>query len=162
MPDVTLRRLGATDHEQVRHLRPAPDQEHLVATVADSLAQVAADDALTAFAVYDASQRGLPEPGEPAVGFAVTEVVASVGFVLRLLVGADHQGRGYGRATLVELVRRLRLVPDVELVATSHREDNLAMARLCAELGFVPWKTPFTPPTGEVYLRLDPAVQPTP
>jgi hypothetical protein len=61
---------------------------------------------------------------------------------------------GYGRATMSELVRRLRLQPDVELVATSHRTDNLPMARLCTDLGFEPWATPFPPPAGESYLCL--------
>jgi diamine N-acetyltransferase len=115
---------------------------------------VDANDALTAFAVYDVSQLGLPEPDQEPVGFAVTEVVASVGFILRVLIDFDHQGMGYGRALMTELVRRLRLVPDVELVATSHRADNEPMARLCAELGFEAWDTPFPPPPGEVYLCL--------
>lgn len=92
------------------------------------MAEVDANDALTPFAIYDGSQLGLPEPDRAPIGFAVIEVVASVGFVLRLLFDADSQGRALGRAALSELVRRLRLNPDVELIATSYREDNLVMA----------------------------------
>jgi diamine N-acetyltransferase len=158
MPQVTLRRLAGPDHARVMGVRPHPEQEHLVASVEVSLAEVEATDALTAFAVFDRSQLGLPEPDQPPVGFAVTEVVASVGFILRVLIDADHQRAGYGRAAMTELVRRLRLLPDVELIATSHRADNLAMARLCADLGFEAWDTPFTPPSGEVYLCLRPEV----
>ena len=154
MPKVTLRRLTGPDYEPVMALRPRPEQDHLVASVQTSLAEVDANDALTAFAVYDESQLGLPEPDRPPVGFAVTEVVASVGFILRLLIDAEHQRHGYGRAAMAELVRRLRLDPDVELVATSHRAENRAMAHMCSQLGFEPWETPFAPPPGETYLCL--------
>jgi diamine N-acetyltransferase len=151
---VTLRRLGPHEWASVLALRVAPDQQHLVASFEKSRDEVGADPALTAFAVYDGSQLGLPDPAEPPVGFAVTEVVASVGFVLRLLIDQHHQHAGHGRAALAELVRRLRLNPDVEMVATGHRVDNAAMERLCGALGFVSWHPPFTPPEGEVYLRL--------
>lgn len=151
---VTLREVSTRDRESVLQLRAAPHQRAWVADVTTSLAEVVHNPSLTAFAVYDASQRGLPEPTQRPVGFAVTEVVASVGFVLRLLIDGPHQRRGYGAASMAELVRRLRLDPQVEMVATSHRRDNRPMADLCATLGFVPWATPFEPPMDEVYLRL--------
>jgi diamine N-acetyltransferase len=66
-----------------------------------------------------------------------------VGFILRLLVDEAHQRRGYGRALLHELLRRFRLDPNVEAVATSHRRGNDAMAALCRSLGFEPWDTPW-------------------
>lgn len=154
MQKVTLRRLTPSDRSSELGVRPRQDQAHLVASVATSLEEVDGNDTLTAFAVYDVSQLGLPDPTRSPVGFAVTEVVASVGFILRLVIDADHQRLGYGRATMIELVRRLRLDPEVELVATSHRSDNLPMASLCAGLGFEPWATPFAPPAGETYLRL--------
>lgn len=150
-----MRRITTTaQRATVRQLTVAPEQQGMVAGVEKSLAEVDSDPALTAFAIYDESQRGLPEPNQSPVGFAVSEVVASVGFVLRLLIDEHHQHRGYGRAALAELVRRLRLHPEVELVATSHRADNAAMARLCEVLGFVPWEIPFEGPADEVYLRL--------
>lgn len=98
---VTLRRVGEGDHHGLEALQVRENQRHLVADVATSLSQVAADPALTAFAVYDESQRGLPTPQGAPVGFAVTEVVASVGFILRLLIDAEHQGQGFGRAALL-------------------------------------------------------------
>lgn len=114
-----------------------------MASVQKSMAQVVADPALTAFAVYDAEQRGLEEPAEPPIGFAVIEVRGGVGFILRMMVDAAHQRTGYGRSLVEELIRRLRLDPDVETVATSHRRDNLAMAALCRSVGFEPWETPW-------------------
>src|SRR5690242_19133873 len=112
MAEVTLRAvITDADRAAVAGLRVSPEQQQIVATVEKSLTEVDADSALTAFAVYDASQLGLPNPERPPVGFAVTEVVASVGFVLRLLIDEQHQGRGYGRAALSELIRRLLLDP---------------------------------------------------
>ncbi len=153
---MSLRQLGPDDWASVLTLRAAPDQQHLIATVEKSRTEVDANPTLTAFAIFDGSQLGLPDPEEPPVGFAVTEVVASVGFVLRLLIGEQNQHKGYGRAAMAALVRRLRMDPDVEMVATSHRAGNAAMERLCVALGFVPWQTSFDPPEGEVYLRLPP------
>jgi diamine N-acetyltransferase len=154
MATVTLRRI-TDDGARVRAaIRIPEEQQAHVASVETSLREVSDDPALTAYAVFDGRQVGLEVPDEEPLGFAVLEVRGGVGFVLRMVVDADHQGRGHGRALLVELVRRLRLDPDVELVATSHREDNTVMAALCASVGFGPWATPFDPPAGEVYLAL--------
>lgn len=79
MPSVNLRPVSQVNREAVLALRPAAEQAHLVASVARSLTEVAGDDALTAYAVYDGSQRDLPTPNRPPVGFAVTEVVTGVG-----------------------------------------------------------------------------------
>ncbi len=60
-----------------------------------------------------------------------------------------------GRAALMEVIRRLRLEPKVEMIATSHRHDNAVMAALCRRLGFVSWElkgVALNP--GAVYLRL--------
>gem|GEM_PF-4429745 len=56
---------------------------------------------------------------------------------------------------MVEVIRRLRLNPEVEATATSHRRENVAAARLYASLGFVPWNIGYAEPDGdEVYLTL--------
>lgn len=158
MTEVTLRPLRAGTSEDVRDavraLRVAATQQSLVASVEKSLAQVAEDPALTAYAAYDGAQRGLDVPPERPVGFAVTEVRGGVGFILRVLIDEAEQGRGYGRALMLELVRRLRLQPEAEIVATSHRPDNPVMARLCASLGFEAWPTPWEAVDGEVFLAI--------
>jgi hypothetical protein len=47
--------------------------------------------------------------------------------------------QGYGRAAMVEVIRRLKLTPEVEMIATSHRCSNTVAARLYRSLGFVSW-----------------------
>lgn len=71
------------------------------------------------------------------------------------MIDRAHQRKGYGRAAFVEVIRRLRLSPEVEMIATSHRHDNTVVAGLFRSLGFVPREIEgmaLTP--GEVYLRL--------
>jgi diamine N-acetyltransferase len=89
------------------------------------------------------------------VGFAMYEVDVGVGSILRLMIDARHQRQGYGRAALAELIRRLRLIPEVERIVTSHHDGNIAIAHLLGERGFVPWDVdPALRRAEEVYLRL--------
>ena len=83
----------------------------------------------------------------------MSEVEAGVGFILQLMIDRDAQGQGYGRSTVIEVMRRLRLSPEVELIATSHRRENVAAARLYASLGLERWSIPWAQDvTDEVYL----------
>ena len=96
-----------------------PAQERLVASNAQSLAEVKVNPTLVPLAIYDST------------------------------------ARGYGHAAMVEVIRRLRLYPEVEMIATSHRRENVAAMRLYRTLGFVPWDVAWAGPAdAEVFLRL--------
>lgn len=89
------------------------------------------------------------------VGFAMYEITAGVGFVLRLMIARRYQRQGYGRAAMVELIRRLRLHHEVELIATGLRRGNEAAAQLYCGLGFVDWDIEWAKENEEeVFLRL--------
>jgi len=90
------------------------------------------------------------------VGFVMYEVACGAGFILRLMVDRRYQRQGYGRAALVEVIRRLKLIPEVEMIATSHRHDNMAVAHLFQRVGFVPWEVEGSEEVnpGEVFLQL--------
>jgi diamine N-acetyltransferase len=111
-------------------------QTRFVASNARSLAQAKANPALVPLAICDRAARGYDRPSVPMVGFAMYEITCGVSFIVQLMIDRAHQRQGYGRAALVELIRRLRLVPDVEMIALSHRHDNIVMAALVARLGF--------------------------
>ena len=49
------------------------------------------------------------------------------GFILRLMIDEKFQRRGYGKAAMVEVIRRLKLHPEVERIATSHDRKNEAL-----------------------------------
>ncbi|MEM7581576.1 MAG: GNAT family N-acetyltransferase [Cyanobacteria bacterium P01_A01_bin.80] len=55
------------------------------------------------------------------------------------MVDEKYQGQGYGRAAITEVIRRLKLCPDVEMIATSSRKENEIAAKLYQSLGFEPW-----------------------
>jgi diamine N-acetyltransferase len=153
--EVHLRRISAENENQCRGLRVAEAQVGFIATNAKSLAQAKANPRLVPLGVYDRAARGYPLPRVPMVGFVMYEIDCGVGSILRIMIDRAHQRQGYGRAALLEVIRRLRLEPEVEMIVTSHRHDNAVVAALFRGLGFVPWQLEgiaLTP--GEVYLRL--------
>ena len=90
------------------------------------------------------------------------EIDCGVGLIIRLMIDRAHQRKGYGRAALPEIMRRLRLEPEVEMIVTSHRHDNAVVAALLRSLGFVPWELEgIALKPGEVYLRLPDGVDRT-
>nr|WP_280527623.1 GNAT family N-acetyltransferase [Deinococcus humi] len=114
-------------------------QRAFVAPNVLSLAQASVNPDLRPFGVYDDGSLGFEAPVTPMVGFVMLQVTAGVGFVLRLMIDRRFQGRGLARATLREAVRRLRLDPEVRVIATSHRHENQAVGPLLTSEGFVPW-----------------------
>ncbi len=155
MAEVHLRRITADNEQECLSLRVDDAQARFVATNAQSLAQARANPSLVPLAVYDRAARGYPQPRAPMVGFVMYEIDCGVGSILRLMIDRAHQGKGYGRAALVEVIRRLRLEPEVEMVVTSHRHDNVVVAALFRSLGFVSWELEgMALKPGEVYLRL--------
>jgi diamine N-acetyltransferase len=153
--EVHLRRVTADNEQDCLRLRVHDAQAAFVATNAKSLAQAKAEPKLVPLAVYDRAARGYLEPPVPMIGFVMYEIDCGVGSILRLMIDRAHQGKGYGRATLVEVIRRLRLEPEVEMIVTSHRHDNAVVAQLFRSLGFVPWELEgIRLKPGEIYLRL--------
>ena len=150
-----LRRITSENEAECLALSVDEPQARFIASNARSLAQAKAHPALVPFAVYDGAARGYPTPGAPMVGFVMYEIDCGVGLILRLMIDRAHQRKGYGRAALLEVMRRLRLEPEVEMIVTSHRHDNAVVAALFRSLGFVPWELEgIALKPGEVYLRL--------
>ena len=155
MAEVHLRPVSNANVGECLALEVEEAQAQYVASNAKSLAQAAVNPALVPLAVYDAAARGFEEPPVPMVGFVLLELTAGVGFILRLMVDRRWQGKGYGKAAMLEVIRRLRLYPEVEMIATSYKRGNAPAERLYQSLGFVPWEIAYAQNNpGEVYLRL--------
>lgn len=153
---VPLRPVGRDNLRAGLALRVGAGQADQVAANATSMAEAAVNPNLVPLAVDDVAARGWEdEIPVPMVGFAVSEVATGVGFILRLMIDERFHRRGSGRAAMVEVIRRLRLHPAVEMIATSHRRGNEAAAALSRSLGFVPGEIGWATETpDEVFLRL--------
>ena len=150
---VTLREITEDDADAVRALRLAPGQERFVSTVADSLAEAAAHPEGNPWfrAVY--------ADGRP-VGFVMLSWdveprppdINGPWFLWKLLIDHRHQGKGYGREVVRQVVELVRGEGAAELL-TSHVPGDGGPAGFYAKLGFVPRGD--LDPDGEVVLRLD-------
>ncbi|SDP98307.1 GNAT family N-acetyltransferase [Lentzea jiangxiensis] len=149
---IRLVEITDANRDAVVAVRVHPAQERFVASVEKSFRDAEDNpDANPWFrAVYD---------GEEPVGFVmlswdVTPGPGLVGpyFLWRLLVGAGHQGRGYGTAILREVVALLRAEGVPELL-TSCVPGEGSPEPFYRGFGFVP--TGETDEDGEVILRLD-------
>ena len=156
MAQVHLRRVTLDNFKECLGLRVDDWQTGFVATNVKSLAEAQVNPDLVPLAIYDRAALGYPEPAVQIVGFTLYELTAGIGYILRLMIDREHQRKGYGRAAMVEVIRRLKLYPEVEMIVTSHRYDNEAAANLYRNLGFVSWDIEGTEEInpGEVLLKL--------
>lgn len=153
MAKVSLRPITPETLDECISLKVAKHQKGFVAPNIYSLAEASVSPTYHLFGIYDAEAHYRAKPS--MVGFVMYELIDAVGFVLRLMIDEKFQRRGYGRAAMVEVIRRLKLHPEVERIATSHDKKNEAAARLYESLGFVDWKHESrTDDSGERYLIL--------
>ncbi|MDZ8084351.1 MAG: GNAT family N-acetyltransferase [Nostoc sp. DedQUE12b] len=156
MVKVHLRQITRDNFRECLNLQVGDAQKSFVATSTQSLAEAYVDPNLFPLAVYDAAACGYEQPEVPMIGFTMYEIVAGVGFIMRLMIDYKYQRQGYGRATMIEVIRRLKLCPDVEIIATSYRKENEIAAKLYQSLGFRQWDISYavSHPT-EMYVKLE-------
>lgn len=153
MAKVSLRPITQENLDECISLKVANHQKGFVASNIYSLAQASVNPTYYPFGIYDAEAHYQANPS--MVGFIMYELRDAVGFIVRLMIDEKLQKRGYGRAAMIEVIRRLKLHPEVERIATSHERKNEAAARLYESLGFVDWKHESgTDDSGERYLIL--------
>lgn len=155
-PKISLKEISQANFRDCIRLEVSKEQEAWVAPNLHSIAEAYVNRRLTPLAIYDGSliARDLG-PDDKMVGFLMFQVWDEVAFLTRLMVGPEYQGRGYARAALVEFIRRMRLVPEVRIIATSVVPENEAATKLYESLGFVDSPWPPDEPDGERYLMLD-------
>ena len=152
---IHLRPISSQNLRACLGIELLPEQLLFVAPVAKSLSEAYVNHDLVPLAIYPAAARGWEDTDQPVVGFAMYQVTAGVGFILRLMIASEFQGSGLGRLTMLELIRRLRLEPRVEQIATSYQRGNKRMARLCESLGFEPWNIEYASLDGpELFVAL--------
>lgn len=149
---ITLREITADNEQAVRALRTTTAQEQFVSTVAYTLREAERNpqDNPWLRAIYvDEQPVGLvmvawdivPDPPATAGPF----------FLWKLLIDHQHQGKGYGREAVHQVVDLVRADGATELL-TSCVEGEGSPLGFYTELGFVPRGD--VDPEGEIMLRL--------
>jgi GNAT superfamily N-acetyltransferase len=148
---ITLREITEDNAEPVLGVRLAPGQDRFVTSVTDSLAEAEEDPQGNPWfrAVY---------ADEQPVGFVMLSwnvepqppEIIGPWFLWKLLIDHRHQGKGYGREVVRQIVELVRSEGATELL-TSHVPGEGGPGGFYARLGFVP--TGALDPDGEIILR---------
>ena len=134
---VTLQEITATNWYAICSLEVSPEQTSWVASNYHSLVEAAygfpgelAHLRLFPCAIY---AEDLP------VGFAMynTSPERDRFFIMRLMVDWRHQGKGYGRAAMMQLLDLFRAHPQAKETAVSYQSDNDLAGKLYRSCGFV-------------------------
>jgi len=130
MATVHLKEINQDNWKQAIRLDVAPDQKRFVASNLYSIAEAIFNPTYAPLAIYDEV--------ETLVGFLMhgTNPDNDELWILRLMVGQQYQGRGYGRAAMEEIIRRLKAEPDCQEIFTSYEPDNDVAAKLYRSLRF--------------------------
>jgi diamine N-acetyltransferase len=138
MRQIALRAISEDNWQMCVELSVHPTQTDFVASNAYSLAQAA----------YQCHPRLVPlgvYAGESMVGFIMYTDPGSPPdeqgrhWILRVMIDRAYQGQGYGRATMVALIARMKAtIHHPCTIALDYHEQNQAAARLYASLGFIP------------------------
>lgn len=99
-PGVTLDPVNRANFRRCVDLRVATCQDGFVAPNVFSIAQAKVEPTWVPLAIRD---------GDEVVGFAMYghEIEPGRWWIIRFMIGADHQGRGYGHAALAALIARI-------------------------------------------------------
>ena len=148
---ITLREITEHNADSVLALRTTPEQERFVSTVPDSLAEAEANPQGNPWfrAVY--------ADGQP-VGFVMLSWdvepqppdINGPWFLWKLLIDHRHQGKGYGREVVRQIIELVRDQGGTELL-TSYVPGEGGPGGFYARLGFVPRGD--LDPEGEILLR---------
>lgn len=132
MPTIIFKPITRENWRDCVKLKVAPNQDHFVAPNIYSLAQAAYETEMVPLGVYE---------DETMVGFVMYTKAAAddLGryWIVRVLIGADQQGKGYGRATMTALIERMRdEIPGLKAVTLDFHRENAVAEKLYESLGF--------------------------
>ncbi len=144
---IMLRDVTRDNFQACVRLKLAPEQEHFVASNAYSLAESKFMPTYIPQAIYHRSDDGT----ETMVGFVMygfypdgEPPLGQRHWIFRLMVDREHQGRGYGREAMQQVLARLEADPTLPSVLIGYETDNVIAGKLYADLGFreigpAPW-----------------------
>lgn len=131
MAEIAFRPVTRDNLRELVRLKVAEGQDDFVAPNVLSIAQAYVEPTCTPWGIYD---------GDTAVGFAMEEFDPETGqwWIVRFMIGADHQGKGYGTAALAALVAAMAERHGCREICLSYVPGNAVAERMYAKAGFVP------------------------
>jgi diamine N-acetyltransferase len=126
---IELREITMVNFRECIGLSVAKHQRGFVASNMYSLAEAKADGVSNPLAIY---------AGGKMVGFTMYcfDPQLGTGFIDRLMVAEAHQGKGYGRAAMAEVIDRLCRIPECRRIRTAFEPTNSVAEALYESLGF--------------------------
>lgn len=128
-PEISLREVTPQNYETIITMQVREDQKNFVAPNVHSLAEARVFPNRYPLAIY---------ANETPVGFLMYAYweERQQHWIFRLIIAAEHQGQGYGRAAMRLLVERMRAIPGCQQIYISYEPENEAAKGLYASLGF--------------------------
>jgi diamine N-acetyltransferase len=128
---IELRKISRDNLFECIGLHTNEEQKGFVAANVVSIAQAYVEPTWVPLAIY---------AHDTMVGFVMYGRETETGFdwIIRLMIDARHQGRGYGRAAMLQVLSTLSESPDAKGIKISYEPTNRTAERLYAQLGFRP------------------------
>ena len=126
---ITLREVTRDNFHAVRRLRVRDDQHDLVSPNTYSIAEAYVEPTFMPFGLY---------AGDELVGFAMYGCEDDTGrwWIIRIMIDARFQGRGYGRSAMLALIRLMVERENCREIFISYMPGNHVAERLYGSLGF--------------------------
>ncbi len=126
------------------NLKVSDAQEKFVAANLMSIAQAKIYPTANPFAVY---------AGDEMVGFAMYgyDTDEERFYLVRLMIDAEHQGKGYGKAATRRVIERMKQIEDCRAIFLSFVPENTGAERLYQSVGFE--RTGEISEDGEIVMR---------
>ncbi|MGB2983415.1 MAG: GNAT family N-acetyltransferase [Candidatus Bipolaricaulia bacterium] len=127
---VTIREITEDNFIEAIRLEPKPEQKQFVASNAASIAQSKFHTFLHCCGIYD---------GDTMVGFSAfgKNPEDDTIWIVRHMIGAEHQRKGYGRAGLRVLLDHMKRESDCASIFLDVGPENVAAIKLYESAGFV-------------------------
>lgn len=126
---ITLREVTKETFRPVAKLSVADDQKGFVSNNAFSMAEASFEDEAWYRAIY---------AGDTPVGFAMLFEDDEKGEygLWRFMIDQEHQGKGYGRAALELIIKRIKNHPNATKMELSVVPENSGAIKLYTSMGF--------------------------
>jgi diamine N-acetyltransferase len=128
---ITLRAITRDNLFQCLRLSTTEEQKNFVAPNVRSIAEAYVEPSFVPLAIY---------ADDTLVGFVMYGRDPQTGFdwVIRLMIDAQYQGKGYGRAAMHQVLARIRQQPECKEIRISYEPENTIAEQLYRSMGFEP------------------------